>query len=198
MSGPIALLKSQMAARWTTLGYPTPLVYDFHEVGRLRDLTAVNAGNGRVIYHWGAYSSPEAAAGEIRNQHAHAKNNGRTVATSPDIFTVHCHGFDPAFPDPGTDGATAAHEDVAWRLLEMFVAALKWVVPKNKWFFEPGPKTLVRDPERARFGELIRLQFTILFSIRADPLFPIQTPVPEPTGTVVPPGGTPTNIVEVP
>lgn len=199
MSGPIVTLKNEMAARWIQLGYAaTPLLYDFHEVARLRDLSSVTAGTGRVIYHWGQYTSPEAAAGEVRAQHSHSHISGRTVATSADVFTVHCHGYDPVFADAGVDGATAAHEDVAWRLLEMFVAAIKWVVSHNRWLIETRAKTLVRDPDVRRFGELVRLDFSVLFSIRADPLYSLQHPEQKPTGAVAPTGDNETIIVEVP
>jgi hypothetical protein len=191
------MLGSEMAARWVTLGYDTPLLYDFNEVVRVRDIDAVAAGNGRIIYHWGAYSSPEAVAGEVRPAHPHSFLSGRSVAASIDTFTAHFHGYDPNFPDAGAPGATAAHEDVAWRLMEMFVAALKWVVPKNQWFMETRAKTLVRDPAQRRLGELVRLEFAVMFSIRADPLYPLQNPITKPTGVVQAAGG-PVIVVEVP
>lgn len=199
MSDPITLLDTEMQTQWTARGYDaTPLIYDFREVVRTQDLDAVLLGNGRIVYHWGTYASPEASAGNIEKAHGHVHRSGRDCAVSHSLFTVHCHGYDPAFPDASAAGAARAHDGAAWKLHERFFGVLQWVVRKSRWLLEYGSPTLVRDPAERRIGELVRVEFTVRFAMREAPELPLQHPETKPVGAVVGASGDPTTTVEVP
>ncbi len=188
-----------MQAEWVARGYTsTALIYDFREVERTKELDAVLLGNGRIVYHWGAWSKPESSAGSIQLAHGHAHRAARNFAAAHDIFTVHCHGFDPDFPDASAAGAARAHDSAAWALRELFFGVLQWVARKSRWFLEHGNQILVRDPADRRIGELLRAEFTLRAALREAPEYPFQYPETKPVGAVVGASGDETTIVEVP
>jgi hypothetical protein len=198
MTGPIEALKTGIDARWLELGYAdTPIVYGYKEAQRTRDIDAVALGNGRIVYHLGGFPGPDASAGDMRLAHAHATIAGRTVGTAGTLFTVHLHGFDATFADDSTPEAQLAHDNICWRLREMFYAVLFHVVPQNRWFMTHGPQTIVRNPTERRFGEVLRCEFNIDFSIRSAPEYPFVHPIPKPTGIVTTPNGNNVTLVEV-
>jgi hypothetical protein len=195
---PHVALDNAMQALWTARGYTsTPLVYGYREAMRTRDLDAVVLGHGRIVYHWGAWPGPEASAGAIEKPHYHAHRSGRDYASAPDLFTVHCHGYDPSFPDYSAAGAEIANDAAAWLLREKFFGILQNVVRRNNWLLEYGSPLLVRDPMERRLGEVCRVEFTIRFSLREAPEVPIEYPTPEPQGAVVGQSGDETTVVEV-
>ena len=199
MSGPVTLLDTEMQAQWTARGYGlTPLLYGYREAERTKNIDAVLLGHGRIVYHWGSWARPEASAGTIAPAHGHAHRAGRDYAAAHDLFTVHCHGYDPAFKDATAAGGERAHDDAAWQLRELFFGVLQWVVRKNRWFLEHGQPTLVRDPAERRIGELVRVEFTVRFAMREAPEYPFQYPETKPVGAVVGASGDLTTTVEVP
>lgn len=198
MSGPITLLDTAMQAEWVARGYtPTPLIYGYREVERTKDIDAVLLGNGRIVYHWGAWARPEANAGTIAPSHGHAHRSARDFAVSHSLFTVHCHGYDPDFKDATAPGAERAHDNAAWVLHEAFFGVLQWVVRTSRWFLEYGQPVLVRDPAERRIGELLRAEFTLRLALREAPEYPLQNPETKPVGAVVGESGEETKVVEV-
>lgn len=199
MSDPITLLDAAMQAQWTQRGYTaTPLLYGFREAARTRELGAVLLGAGRIVYHWGVWTTPEASAGALEKPHGHAHRAGRDYAVAADVFTVHCHGYDAAFPEATAPGAERAHDAAAWLLRQHFFGVLQWVVRSNSWLLEYGSQTLVRDPAERRIGELLRAEFSVRFSLREAPEHPFQYPEQKPVGAVVGASGQQTKVVEVP
>lgn len=195
MSGPIAALRTAFEAKFTSLFQTTPIRYGFREVAKTRSLDAVTLGHGRIVWHAGTWPGPEANAGEIEAAHGHPTTTGRSVSNSWNIFTVHCHGLDPAFPDPTADGAEAAHDDVAWRLREMFFGQLPEVVSGNRWLLRYGAQVWIRDPEQQRLGEVLKCEFAVKFAIRSLPVYPKTQFTQEPTGVVKTVSGNETTIV---
>jgi hypothetical protein len=192
-------LDDAMQAAWTARGYTaTPLVYGYREALRTRDIDAVLLGNGRIVYHWGAWKGPEAGAGSIELAHGHVPLAARNYAAAHDLFTVHCHGFDPAYPDATATGGELAHDDAAWALRELFFGVLQSVVRESRWLLEYGAPVLIRDPAERRIGELIRVEFTVRFGLREAPEYPFQYPKTKPVGAVVGVSGDKTTTVEVP
>lgn len=61
---------------------------------------------------------------------------------------------------------------------------------------EYGSPVLVRDPGERRLGELIRVQFTVRFSLREAPEVPTEYPTPKPQGAIIGESGLETPIVE--
>lgn len=195
---PHVALDAEMQAQWTAREYTaTPLLYGFKEAARTKDIDAVVLGNGRIVYHWGSWPGPEASAGTIEKSHGHGHRTGCDYATAPDLFTVHCHGFDATKPDYTSAGAELAHDSAAWLLREKFFGVLQWVVRKNRWLLEYGTPVLVRDPLERRLGELLRVEFVIKFALREAPEQPIQTPEPKAVGAVETPDQNEVIIVEV-
>jgi hypothetical protein len=197
MSGPITALHAAMQARWTARSYTaTPLLYGFREAARTKDLDAVVLGNGRIVYHRGSWPGPDASAGQYDPAHHHAHRAGRDFAAYGTLFTVHCHGFNPLFPDATSAGGEVAHDDAAWLLEEMFFGVLQWVVRANTWKLEYGSPIIVRDPQERRLGELVRAEFTIKFAMREAPEYPFQYPEVKPNGAVIGASGNENPIVE--
>lgn len=190
---PINALREALDAEWLRLTYDVPLVYGYREARRTKDLDAVAAG-GRIVWHAGAWPGPDAAAGELDADPLQAYEAGRNVATHWAMFTVHCHGYDPAFPDEGVAGGEAAHDGMTWRLMQAYLGAISKVIPANGWYRRVGAPVWVRDPAERRFGELIRFEMQVSFGVREWPAYPLQTLTPVPTGKVVTPNGTVTII----
>lgn len=192
--------RDAMDARWLAKGYSdTPLLYGYREVARTKSIDAVTLGNGRIVYHPGAYTGPLASAGQMSNEHAHAHPNARAYGSFSMLWTVHCHGFDPAYPDATSEGAECAHDDICVALKEMFFSVAKAAQVSNSWKpIEYGPGQWVRDPAERRHGELLVVEFSITVSMREAPELPIEYPTPKPTGIVILPNGNQATIVEVP
>lgn len=196
-TAPHVALDAEIQSQWTARGYTaTPVLYGFREATRTKDIDAVVLGNGRIVYHWGAWPGPDASAGEIEKAHHHAHRSGRDYAAAADLFTVHCHGFDPAKPDYTSPGAELAHDAAAWLLREKFFGVLQDVVRRMRCTLEYGAPLLVRDPLERRIGELVRVEFTIRFAMREAPEVPLQNPTPKPQGAVVGQSGNETAVVE--
>lgn len=194
--GPIRDFKTAMAAKWVANGFTdTPLLYGFREVIRTKSIEAVALGNGRIVWHAGSFAGAGSNAGELTHEHVHPTTTGRSVANSWNVFTVHCHGLDPAYPDATAEDAELAHDDAAWRLREMFFGALPDVASANKWLLQYGSQTWVRDPEQRRIGELLVCEFSIRFAIRSLPVYPKTPFTQKPTGVVVTPNETAVTIV---
>lgn len=190
-------IETKRAALWTARGYAaTPCLYGFREATRTKDIDAVTLGHGRIVWHLGAWPGPEAAMGEINKAHHHAHKTGRDFAVSESLFTVHCHGFNPAYPDATSAGAELAHDLAAWELHEKFFGVIQNAVNQCSLVLEYGSPVLVRDPAERRIGELIRVQFTVRFSMREAPEVATEYPTPKPQGAIVGESGLETPIVE--
>lgn len=194
---PHAALDAAVQSLWTARGYTlTPVLYGYREAMHTKDLDRVVLGHGRIVYHWGAWPGPEASAGTIEKAHGHVHRSGRDYAVAPDLFTVHCHGFDPTKPDATAAGAELAHDAAAWLLREKFFGVLQNVVLRNRWSLAYGAPILVRDPAERRLGELVRVEFTVKFSLREAPEVALQNPTPKPQGAVIGESGEETIVVE--
>lgn len=190
-------IETKRATLWTARGYAaTPCLYGFREATRTKDIDAVTLGHGRIVWHLGAWPGPEAAMGEINKAHHHAHKTGRDFAVSESLFTVHCHGFNPAYPDATSAGAELAHDLAAWELHEKFFGVIQNAVNQCSLVLEYGSPVLVRDPAERRIGELIRVQFTVRFSMREAPEVATEYPTPKPQGAIVGESGLETPIVE--
>lgn len=190
--------RTAMEARWTAKGYTsTPLLYGYREVIRTKSLDAVSLGHGRIVYHPGAYPGPRAAAGQMSNEHAHAFKTGRNYGSFSILWTVHIHGFDPAYPDPTSENAECAHDDVCIALQEMFFSVVKYVQLTGPWKnLEYGVGQWVRDPEGKRFGEVLVTEFSFTASAREAPEVATEYPTPKPQGAVIGESGNETTVVE--
>jgi hypothetical protein len=199
MSVPLQF-RTAMEAQWTAKGYDsTPLVYGFREARRTKDIDAVVLGHGRIVYHPGTWPGPEADAGQMSNEHAHAFRTGRNYGSDAMVWTVHCHGFDPAYPDATAENAECAHDDICYALREMFFSVVKYVQLTGPWKnLEYRAAKWVRDPEERRFGELLRCEFAFTVGMREAPILPIQYPEVKPSGAVIGASGNENIIVEVP
>ena len=196
MSDPLRLA-AKLNELWAARGYAsTPCLYGFREAMRTKDIDAVTLGHGRIVWHLGSWPGPESDLGPIGKDHHHAHKTGRDYAASFDLFTVHCHGFDPAYPDATSTGAELAHDTAAWKLHEKFFGVLQSAVIQNTSKLEYGSRLFVRDPAERRFGELIRVQFTVRFSMREAPEVATENPTPKPQGAVIGESGLETPIVE--
>lgn len=195
--GPFRTFQNALVAKWAEIAYATPLRYGYREAQRSRDLDAVTLGNGRIVWHAGTWPGPESSAGEIVHEHRMPTTTGKSVSTSWNIFTVHCHGYDPEYPDENVDGGELAHDDVCWRLREMFFGVLPGVVNSApvRGELQYGGHKWVRDPNERRFGELLRSEFVVSFAIRSLPVYPKTPFTQEPTGQVVTPNGSVVTIV---
>lgn len=190
-------IETKRAALWTARGYTaTPCLYGFREAARTKDIDAVTLGHGRIVWHLGAWPGPDAAMGEINKAHHHAHKTGRDFAVSESLFTVHCHGFNPAFPDATSSGSELAHDLAAWELHEKFFGVMQNAVNQCSLVIEYGSPVLVRDPAERRIGELIRVQFTVRFSMREAPEIATEYPTPKPQGAIIGESGLETPIVE--
>jgi hypothetical protein len=190
-------LSTALQALWTARGYAsTPVLYGYREALRTKDLDAVLLGHGRVVYHLGAWPGPDASMGSIEKAHHHAHRTGRDFAASLSLFTAHCHGFNPVYPDATSTNAELAHDAAAWQLHERFLGVLQNIVRASKLVLEYGAPVLVRDPAERRLGELIRMEFTIRFSLREAPEVALQNPTPKPQGAVIGESGEETTVVE--
>jgi hypothetical protein len=197
VTAPLLALNTAFQSLWVARGYTlTPVVYGYREAMRTKDLDAVVLGHGRVVYHLGAWPGPDASMGSIDKAHHHAHPTGRDFATSLSLFTAHFHGFDPAYPDATSTNGELAHDAAAWQLHERFLGVLQNVVRRMTLVLEYGDPELVRDPAERRLGELIRMEFTIRFSLREAPEVALQNPTPEPQGAVVGESGDETIVVE--
>ncbi len=198
MSDPLRLATA-LGTLWTARGYTaTPLLYGYREVVRTKDIDAVTLGHGRVVWHLGAWPGPDASMGDINKEHHHAHRTGRDYAASNSLFTAHCHGFDPAYADATSAGGELAQDAAAWKLHELFLGVLQNAVRRCTSTLEYGAPFIVRDPGQCRHGELIRVEFTVTFSMREAPELPFQYPENKPSGAVVGASGDETLVVEVP
>ncbi len=197
MSTPYETFRTAMAARWDEIisygafeqyGQPA-LLYGYNEANLIRNLDAVVAGKGRIVHHAGDWPGPQASAGELSGNPMQAHASGRNVATYWSMFTVHCHGYDPAYPDPSVPGVAARHEDAAYLLMQAYLGALAYVAPANGWYRRETKPEWVRDPEQRRFGELLRFQISLLWGVRRAPIYPTVYLTPKPTGIVETPNG---------
>jgi len=195
----ILQFSTALEAHWDAKGYAsTPLLYGYGEVSRTKDLDAVALGHGRIVYHAGAWPGPESNAGQMSNEHAHAFRSARAFGSDAVLWTVHIHGFDPAFPDRAAPGAERAQDNRCWALKEMFFGAAKHVQIAGSWKgFQYLSETWVRDPAERRFGELLRCEFSFTVSMREAPEVPIEYPTTEPRGSVIAPSGEEITVVEV-
>ena len=185
------------AALWTARGYAaTPCLYGFREAMRTKDIDAVTLGHGRIVWHLGSWPGPEADMGTINKAIHHAHKTGRDYAVSESLFTAHCHGFDPAYPDATSAGGELAHDLAAWALHEKFFGVIQRAVNQSACVLEYGSPVLVRDPGERRIGGLIRVQFTVRFSLREAPEVATQYPTPKPQGAIIGESGLETPIVE--
>lgn len=194
----IAQFRDAMAARWAAKGYGAiPLIYGYREVARSKSIDAVLLGNGRIVYHAGAYPGPQSNAGQMSNEHAHPYMTGRAFGSDAVLFTAHLHGFDPAFPDPTGPGGECAHDDRCWALKEVFFSVAKFVQLTGPWKgFQYSSALWIRDPEQRRLGELMRCEFSFSVSMREGPEVPFEYPTPLPQGAVVGQSGNETIVVE--
>lgn len=111
------------AALWTARGYTaTTCLYGFREAMRTKDLDAVTLGHGRIVWRLGSWPGPEADMGTINKAIHHAHKAGRDYAVSESLFTAHCHGFNPAYPDATSTGGELAHDLAAWAYMKSFLA----------------------------------------------------------------------------
>ncbi len=196
---PITALNTALQALWVTRAYTaTPLLYGFREATRTKGIDAVTLGYGRIVYHRGSWPGPEASAGEYDPAHHHVHKAGRDFAAYGTLFTVHMHGFNPAFPDATSAGSELAQDAAAWLLEERFFGVLQNVVRGSTWKLSYGAPFIVRDPVEKRHGELVRAEFTVKFSMREAPVYPFQYPENKPSGAVVGASGDETLVVEVP
>lgn len=197
MTAPLLALNTSIQSLWTSRGYTlTPIVYGYREATRTRDLDAVLLGHGRVVYHLGAWPGPDASMGSIEKAHHHAHRTGRDYAASLSLFTAHFHGFNPAYPDATSTNAELAHDAAAWQLHERFCGVLQNVVRGMSCVLEYGTPVMVRDPAERRLGELVRVEFTVKFSLREAPEVALQNPTPKPQGAVIGESGEETIVVE--